>query len=107
MWSASRGVHFVAWFLLIAALCVISLNPAVPSLAYAVFWLGVVVAARGISMLAKWVAVAVDLGLLSACVFGMEIGGLILVPSIIAFAVADALHREPGVPPPHASSRNF
>jgi hypothetical protein len=45
-------------------------------------------------MLITWVAVAVDLSLLIVCFFGMEIGGLILVPSIIGFAVADALHRE-------------
>lgn len=92
--SASRGVLVLAWLLLIAALGVIALNPAVPSLGYALFWLGVMAAARGISMLVTWVAVAVDLSLLFVCFFGMEIGGLILVPSIIGFAVADALHRE-------------
>ena len=92
--SASRGALVVAWLLLIAALGVIALNPGVPSLAYAFFWLGVIAVARGISMLVTWVAVAVDLSLLIVCFFGMEIGGLILVPSIIGFAVADALHRE-------------
>jgi hypothetical protein len=50
--------------------------------------------ARGISMLVTWAAVAVDLSRLFVCFFGMGIGGLILVPSIIGFAVADALHRE-------------
>jgi hypothetical protein len=84
----------VAWLLLIAALGVTALNPGVPSLGYALFWLGVVVIARGISMLVTWVAVAVDLSLLLVCFFGMEIGGLILVPSIIGFVVADALDRE-------------
>ena len=92
--SASRGALVVAWLLLIAALGVIALNPGVPSLAYAFFWLGVIAVARGISMLVTWVAVAVDLSLLIVCFFGMEIGGLIFVPSIIGFAVADALHRE-------------
>jgi hypothetical protein len=92
--SASRGVLVVAWLLLIAALGVIVLNPAVPSLGYALFWLGVMAVARGISMLVTWVAVAVDLSLLFVCFFGMEIGGLILVPSIIGFAVADALDRK-------------
>lgn len=92
--SASRGVLVVAWLLLIAALGLIALNPAVPSLGFALFWLGVMAAARGISMLVTWVAVAVDLSLLLVCFFGMEIGGLILVPSIIGFTVADALHRE-------------
>jgi len=92
--SASRGVLVVAWLLLFAAIGVIALNPAVPSLGYALFWLGVIAAARGISMLARWLAVAVDLSLFLVCFLGMEIGGLILVPSIIGFAVADVLHRE-------------
>ena len=94
MQSASRGILVVSWLLLVAALGVIALNPGVPSLSYALLWLGVMVIARGISMLVTRAAVAVDLSLLFACFFGMEIGGLILVPSIIAFAVADALHRE-------------
>ena len=92
--SANRGVLVVAWLLLIAALLVIALNPGVPSIAYALFWLGVMAAARGISMLVRWLAVAVDLSLFLVCFLGMEIGGLILVPSIIGFAVADVLHRE-------------
>ena len=92
--SASRGVLVVAWLLLIVALGVIALNSGVPSLAYALFWLGVIATARGISMLVTWVAVAVDLSLLLVCFFGMEIGGLILVPSIVGFTVADALHCE-------------
>jgi hypothetical protein len=87
-------VLVVAWLLVIAALGVIALNPGVPSLGYALFWLGVMAAARGISMLVASIAVAVDLSLLLVCFFGMEIGGLILVPSIIAFAVADAMHRD-------------
>jgi hypothetical protein len=91
---ASRGVVVIAWLLLIAGLGVIALNPAVPSLGFALFWLGVMAAARGISMLVTSVAVAVDLSLLVVCFFGMEIGGLILVPSVIGFAVADALQRE-------------
>ena len=93
--SASRGVLVLAWLLLIAALGFVALNPGMPSLGYALFWLGVVAVARGISMLVTWVAIAVDLSLLLVCFFGMEIGGLILVPSIIGFAVADALDREP------------
>jgi hypothetical protein len=92
--SVSRGVLVVAWLLLVAGLSVIALNPGVPSFGYALFWLGVMAAARGISMLVTWVAVAVDLSLLLVCFFGMEIGGLILVPSIVGFAVADALPRE-------------
>src|ERR1035437_7392161 len=91
---ASRGLGVIAWLLLVAALGVIALNPGVPSLGYVLFWLGVMVAARGIAMLVTWAAVAIDLSLLFVCFFGMEIGGLILVPSIIAIAVADSLHRE-------------
>jgi hypothetical protein len=87
-------VLVAAWLLLIAGLGVIALGPGVPSLEYAVFWLGVVAVARGISMLVGWVAVAVDLSLLLVCFFGMEIGGLILVPSIVGFTVADAMRRE-------------
>lgn len=84
----------MAWLLLIAALGLIALNPGMPSVGYALFWLGVVATARGISMLVAWLAVAVDLSLLLVSFFGMEIGGLILVPSIITFAVADAMRRE-------------
>ena len=51
--SASRGALVVAWLLLIAALGVIALNPGVPSLAYAFFWLGVIAVARGIPLSAK------------------------------------------------------
>jgi hypothetical protein len=87
-------VNIIAWLLLIVGLGVIALNPAVPSLGFALFWLGVMAAARGISMLVTWVAVAVDLSLLLVCFFGMEIGGLILVPSIVGFGLADALPRE-------------
>lgn len=94
MQSASRGISVVSWLLLMAALGLIALNPSVPSLSYALLWLGVMIVARGISMLVTRAAVAVDLSLLFVCFFGMEIGGLILVPSIIGFAVADALHRE-------------
>jgi hypothetical protein len=92
--SARRGVLFAAWLLLILAIGVIALNPEVPSIAYAIFWLGVVAVARGISILAPWTAVATDLSLLIVCFLGMEMGGLILAPSIVAFAVADGLRRE-------------
>ncbi len=92
---AATGARVLAWGLLAAGLTVIALNPAVPSLPYALFWFGVMAVARGISTLAGWIAVAVDLSLLLVCFFGMEIGGLILVPSVVAFAVADALRREP------------
>lgn len=92
--SARRGALLVAWLLLIAALGVIALNPGVPSLGYALFWLGVMAVARGISMRVAWTAVGVDLSLLLVCFFGMEIGGLIMVPSVLGFAIADALYRE-------------
>ena len=92
--SARLGALLVAWLLLIAALGVIALNPGVPSLGYALFWLGVMAVARGISMRVAWTAVGVDLSLLLVCFFGMEIGGLIMVPSVLGFAIADALYRE-------------
>jgi hypothetical protein len=92
--SAGRVVHLAAWVLLVAGLSLIALAPGVPSLGYALLWLGVMAVARGISMLVAWAAVGVDLSLLLICFFGMEIGGLIMVPSILGFAVADALHRE-------------
>jgi hypothetical protein len=93
--STSRGFLFGAWLLAIAAIGLIALNPEVPSLGYAVFWLGVMAAARGTSMLVPAVAVAVDVSLLVVCCVGLEIGGLFLVPSIVAFAVADVLTSSP------------
>jgi hypothetical protein len=39
--------------------------------------------------------VAVDLSLLFVCFFGIEIGGLVVVPSVVAFALADALRLRP------------
>jgi hypothetical protein len=57
----------------------------VPSLIYAILWMGVIAFARGISMLVTWVAVAIDVSLLLVCFLGLEIGGLILVPSVVAF----------------------
>jgi hypothetical protein len=84
----------VAWSFLAVGLVVIALNPGVPSLGYAVFWFGVVSAARAGSLLLPWVALAVDLSLLVVCFVGLEIGGLILVPSVVTFAIADALRPE-------------
>jgi hypothetical protein len=51
MKPASRALFAVAWLLLVAGLGVLALNPGVPSLSYALLWLGVVAVARGISML--------------------------------------------------------
>ncbi len=91
---ASNGVRVLAWALLGAGIVIIALNPGVPSLPYALFWLGVMAIARGISMFAAWIAVAVDLSLLFICFVGMEIGGLILVPCVVAFALADAMRPD-------------
>ncbi len=85
----------VAWLLLIAGLVLIALNPGVPSLRYAILWLGVMAAARGASALAPSLAAAIDLSLLFVAFFGLEIGGLFLVPAILSFLVADLL--EPGL----------
>ena len=88
---AATVVRVLAWVLLVVGLSLI----AVPSLRYALFWLGVMAIARGIARLAAWMDVAVDLSLLFACFFGLEIGGLVLVPSVVAFALADALRLRP------------
>jgi hypothetical protein len=42
-------------------------------------------------LLLPWLAVTIDLALLPMCFLGLEIGGLILVPSLVAFAIADAM----------------
>ena len=92
---ATVGLRAVAWVLLMGGLLIIALNPGAPSLRYALLWFGIAALARGVSALPASPAVAVDLSLLFVCVLGMEIGGLILVPSVVAFALADALRREP------------
>lgn len=86
----SVGARALAWILLAGALAVIALNPAVPSLRYAVLWLGVLLAARGVARLTPWNPAGLDLALLFVCFFGLEIGGLIVAPSVLAFALADA-----------------
>jgi hypothetical protein len=91
MQLASRTGMLLGWLMLAVGLLVIARNPAVPSLQYAVLWLGVMAVARGISALVGPAAIAIDLSLLLLCCIGLEIGGLILVPSIIAFTVGDAL----------------
>ena len=91
---AGNGVCALAWVLLVAGLSVIALNPAVPSPRYALFWLGLMAIARGISRFAAWLDVAVDLSLLFVCFLGMEIGGLIVAPSVVLFALADALRPD-------------
>jgi hypothetical protein len=88
---AANAVRVLAWVLLVVGLSVI----AVPSVRYALFWLGVMAIARGIARLAAWLDVAVDLSLLFVCFFGLEIGGLVVVPSVVAFALADALRLRP------------
>jgi hypothetical protein len=84
----------VGWLLLVVALCAIALNPAVPSVPYAFFWLGVLALARGAAILVPWLAVAIDVALLMVCFFGLGIGGLFLVPSIVCFTLADATRRD-------------
>ena len=87
---AANAVRVLAWVLLVVGLSVI----AVPSLRYALFWLGVMAIARGIARFAAWMDVAIDLSLLFVCFFGIEIGGLVVVPSVVAFALADALRPD-------------
>ena len=54
------SIRITAWALLVGGLIVIALNPGVPSLPYALLWLGVMAIARGVSLLAPWLAVAID-----------------------------------------------
>ena len=91
---ASRTALWSGWLLLVVGLAVIAFNPGVPSLGYAAVWLGVLAVARGISILVSWLAVAIDVSLLFVCFVGLEIGGLILVPSVVAFLVADVCHPD-------------
>jgi hypothetical protein len=91
---AATLVRVLAWVLLVVGLSVIALNPFVQSLRYALFWLGVMAIARGIARFAAWLDVAIDLSLLFVCFFGIEIGGLVVVPSVVAFALADALRPD-------------
>ena len=92
---ATDSARVLAWVLLVAGLCVVALNPGVPSFGYAFLWLGILAVARGISWLAPGLAVTIDLSLLFVCLLGLEIGGLILAPSVLGFALADALRRHP------------
>ena len=85
-WTALGG-----WALTILGLLVIAANPGVPSLGYALFWLAVMTVGRSIAIAIPWAAVAIDLALLLACCIGLELGGLILVPALLTFALADAL----------------
>jgi hypothetical protein len=93
--SAATLVRVLAWALLVVGLSVLALNPFPLSLRYALLWLGFMAIARGIARLAAWMDVAVDLALLFVCFFGIEFGGLVVVPSVIAFALADALRLRP------------
>ena len=88
---AANAVRVLAWVLLVVGLSVI----AVPSLRNALFWLGVMAIARGIARFAAWMDVAIDLSLLFVCFFGIEIGGLVVAPSVVAFALTDALRLRP------------
>jgi hypothetical protein len=87
---ATNSLGALAWALLLGGLFIIALNPGVPSIPYALSWLGVVAVVRAASTLAPRRAVAIDLLLIFCCLVGMEFGGLILLPSVVAFALADA-----------------
>jgi hypothetical protein len=88
---ATRVLAAMAWSLLGAGLVVIALNPAVPSLRFSVSWLGVFALGRAAALILPWSAIAVDFVLFVVCFVGLEIGGLILWPSLAAFALADLL----------------
>jgi hypothetical protein len=91
---AAIAVRVLAWVLLVVGLSVIAVNPFAPSLRYALLWLGIMAISRGIARFAVWLDVAIDLSLLFVCFFGLEIGGLVVVPSVVAFALADALRPD-------------
>ncbi len=84
----------VSWLLLLVAVGAIALNPGVPSIRYALLWLGIVLIVRALATAANWLGLGVEIALIPVCVIGMEIGGLFLLPAIIAFTITDA--REPG-----------
>jgi hypothetical protein len=92
---AAGGAQLAGWLLAAAGLVVVALNPAVPSLPFALFWLGAIAVARGIATLAPAAAVALDASLLIGCIVGVEIGGILLLPSVVSFVVADGLRDEP------------
>ena len=83
----------VSWLLLLAAVGAIALNRGVPLARYALLWLGIALIARAAATAASWLGLAVDIALIPVCVVGMEIGGLFLLPALVAFAITDL--REP------------
>ena len=89
-----RSVQIAAWALLVLGLIVVAINPGVPSLGYAILWAGIMAVARGSAVLVPWAAGAIDLSLLFACLLGLEIGGLIVAPSVLAFLTANLLVPE-------------
>ncbi len=88
---AALVTNGLAWLLLAAGLAIIALNPAVPSLNYALIWGGVIVATRGVGLLAPWLGAAIAIPLLLVCFLGLEIGGLIVAPSVLLFLTTDLL----------------
>jgi len=73
---------------------VVALNPGVPSLRYALLWLGIVAVARGVALALAGSGLMIDIVLALLCLLGMEIGGLLILPSVLAFALADASGRQ-------------
>ena len=84
----------LAWGLLTASLALIALNPGVPSVNYALLWLALMAVARAVALIVPSFAVGIDLSLLFVCFIGLEIGGLFLVPCLLAFALADGVGVE-------------
>ncbi len=72
----------------------VALNPGVPSLRYALLWLGIVAVARGVALALAGSGLMIDIVLALLCLLGMEIGGLLILPSVLAFALADASGRQ-------------
>jgi len=92
---ASRAALWVGAALLVVGLAVVVLNSTPSSRGDAVLWLGVMAMERGLAVVVPSTAVAVDLAVILLCLFGLEVGGLLLVPAGVAFVIADVIDRQP------------
>jgi hypothetical protein len=78
--------------LLAVGLAFISFNSTLPSPQYALFWGGAITANRGVALLLPWAGLAIGIPMLFACFLGLEVGGLIVAPSVMVFLVADVVN---------------
>ena len=92
---ARQAALWVGAALLVVGLAVVGLNSTPSSRGDAVLWLGVMAMERGLAVVVPSTAVAVDLAVILLCLFGLEVGGLLLVPAGVAFVIADVIDRQP------------